>query len=196
MENKKLVVWDAILIVIAVLMVAGVALKVSYFSALRHQPAPAVKQVVPAVKHGVTPEPGDYPVESSNDPSQTFNEDDLRQAALDHLFPRINPPYPGTASLEEVKQARVRLECARTWAVQLPNRQVSAAYMWWIDFYSTKFDQMETDIRSPKHKAVDPYEEERKARQARIDAIVIPKPPSQICQSTRTEFKGKMGDSK
>lgn len=156
---------------------------------LGKKPAAEVKQVVPAIKH-TTPERGDYAA------VETFDEKDLQQAALDRLYPRINPPNSWSYSLEDVKQARVRLECARAWAAQLPNRQVSAAYLDWINYYSVKYNQMERDRLHPEQAAPDPRVAEREAAQARANALKIPKPPSQICQSTRTEFKGKMGDSK
>lgn len=125
--------------------------------------------------------------------TQKYDADDLSRAALSHIVSHVD--Y-GVNTLEDLKRARVKLQCIRTWAEQVPDYQVSRAYLKWIDALDNGYNETERSLLHPESLKEGDWESQCRAEQARADALDIPVPPSRACQGAETEFKGTIGGAR
>ncbi len=111
--------------------------------------------------------------------NKPYSDEDLHQAALDVIFPKVR--YFGSAvpPLESLRREEAKLKALETWAASITNEKIRDQYLFWVASYSKDYEDLEDAIAHPAVNTKEQDDErERQEKAARIAALTrcLPKP--------------------
>lgn len=114
-----------------------------------------------------------------------YDGEDLSQATLDKVWPKLDHLNTySKVTRADLEAARYKLKCLHDWVDTLQEGQVKESYLTWVNFYRESYDAAEKNNDKDLDSEFNKREAERRAKQARADALVIPTPPHAMCLDT------------